>query len=358
VDTARVDPGTVTGTPGWGYALDRKRNAVARAVNRLLAAGEQVSWAGAGFDAGGRQMESGSVIVRNRGQETERRVLELARDLGLEVTALAREPSVRKHELTPVRVGIYKSWRANMDEGWTRWLLEQYEFQVDTLVDGQIRAGDLSSYQVIVLPDQAADEILNGHPPGSMPPQYVGGLGAEGVAALDRFIRGGGTLITLDNASDFAIQQFALPIRNEVAGLSTEEFFIPGSLVRMRVDASHPIASGMPEDAVAFFVRSRAFGLLEPTATQRSGNDPKPVDVIARYAANDLMVSGLESGGERIADKPAAVRVGLGQGSIVMFGFRSQFRAQPAGTFKLLFNAIHSGGAKTLPKAGATVLDR
>src|SRR5690606_14238874 len=118
------------------------------------------------------------------------------------------------HPLRLPRVGLYKSWVANVDEGWTRWLLERYEFDLDTLDDARIRREDLTRNDAIVLPDQSAGEILNGHAPGTMPPRYVGGLGVEGAAALKRYVERGGTLVALDGASDFVIRQFGLPLRN------------------------------------------------------------------------------------------------------------------------------------------------
>jgi len=357
ITQATVEAAKVVGSATYGYALRRNRNASALAINRLLAAGEEVSWTGAVFSAGGKDFEAGTIIVRNRAAETGPRVEAVASQLGIEVSGLDAAPVGTLHRLSLPRVAVYKSRVANMDEGWTRWLLERYEFALDTLVDAQVRAGSLDRYNVIVLPDQGTTAMLNGHTPGTMPPEYVGGLGAEGAAALKRFVERGGTVVALDGASDFAIEQFGLPVRNIVAGLPEDRFSIPGTLLRLDVDGSSPLANGMSKAAAAFFIDSRAFEAVNAAREGERSAGPQPVEVVARYADRDILLSGLAVGSRYIAGKPAVVRVGLGQGSVVLIGFRAQFRGQPRSTFKLLFNAIHSATAEGLPRPGTLAAD-
>jgi hypothetical protein len=231
---------------------------------------------------------------------------------------------------------MYMPWTANMDEGWTRYVLREFEFPVDTLRNADIQ-GDLSGYDVILFADQNAASILNGHAEGARPPEYVGGVGAEGSENLKRWVEAGGTLITFDGASDFAIEALDLPVRNAVAGVGSEEFFIPGSLIRTHFDTAHPVAFGMREEGSSFLQGSRAFEV----------DDENRVDVVARYSDRDLLMSGWELGGpEYIGGKAAVVRAQLGSGQAVLIGFRPQFRAQPTSTYKLFFNAIHGGGAQ------------
>src|SRR5699024_7964137 len=142
------------------------------------------------------------------------------------------------------KVGIYKSWIANRDEGWTRWPMEEYNFEVDTLHNADIREGDLSEYSSIIIPAQSPDGILNGYSVQEMPEQYTGGLGLKGSLALQEYTEAGGTLIAFDKASNFVIHQFGLPLRNAVSGLSENEFFIPGSLIRSVIDSEDPLAWG------------------------------------------------------------------------------------------------------------------
>ncbi len=248
------------------------------------------------------------------------------------------------------RIGLYKTWVANMDEGWTRWLLESFAFRVDTLHDVDIRSSDLSVYTAILLPNQSTESLLHGHRTGMMPEEYTGGLGLEGTLALTNYVAGGGTLVALDQASDFIIDQFGLPVENVVQEIPQSRFFIPGSLVRLKVDSTHPIGYGMPSKVAASFVRSRAFSTVRRSTLQEGGRidlapgPSPPVEVVARYPEKDLLMSGWALGEENaIGGKAAIVRVAHGDGHVVLFGFRPQFRGQTRATYKLLFNALMIG---------------
>ena len=205
-------PGRVS-AGSFGYLLSHRPNASVLAVNRLLREGDRVHWAGEAFGDHPR----GTILVE-AGSGTAARVEGLARELGLDFVGIDDSPGVVMHTLRPTRVAMYKSYVANMDEGWTRWLLESYEFDLTTLHDADVSSSDLSQFDVIVLPDQEAEAILNGHAPSTMPDEFVGGMGLSGALALKRFVEGGGTLVALDGASDFAIEQFGLPIENVTAG--------------------------------------------------------------------------------------------------------------------------------------------
>jgi Zinc carboxypeptidase len=242
----------------------------------------------------------------------------------------------------PPRRALYKSHVPVMDEGWTRWVLEYQSkcLNHSSLTDAEARAGKLSGrYDTIIIPDQAPGAILNGHKPGSMPEEYTGGLGAEGVRNLREFVEQGGTLVFLNRASDFAIEQFNLPVRNVVAGLKRTEFYAPGSILRVELDSSHPITKGMPKESIAWVENSPVFEIKsDPLALVR-------VRIIARYPQNaDPLLSGWLLGGERIKGKAALVEVGLGKGRIYLFGFRPQYRAQSLATYPLFFNAITQTG--------------
>ncbi|MGH9315365.1 MAG: hypothetical protein ACRD1S_19450, partial [Vicinamibacterales bacterium] len=231
------------------------------------------------------------------------------------------------------RVGLYKSWVASMDEGWARFVLEQFSVPYLSLHDKDVRAGNLRArLDAIVLPDQSAKEIIEGHAAGTMPAEYVGGVGVAGVAALKAFVEAGGTLIAIDGATDVAIQQFGLPVRNTIEGVRNTEFYCPGSLLRLTIDASHPLMAGIADGQAAFFVNGRAFD-VETGAGDR-------VRVPARYATDRLLMSGWINGEARIAGKAAVVEASLGRGKVVLVGFGPYFRGQPHGTFRILFNPI------------------
>lgn len=253
--------------------------------------------------------------------------------------------------LKSLRIGLYKSYIPSMDEGWTRFVLEQYGFNVKNIENKQMRAGNLNSaYDVIILPDSSREVIVDGRQgregyQEELPPEYTGGIGKEGVRALKDFADKGGTLITLARASEVVMgEEFNLPVRNALAGaggrpLPQSDFNIPGSLLRVYVDTQHPVGYGMPKEVAAF--------VDGPLAFQTSASAPDTQrSVIAWYPddAKDMLLSGYAHGAERLERKAAVVSFTRGKGKIVMFGFRVQHRAQTEGTFQLLFNAIEWAG--------------
>lgn len=240
----------------------------------------------------------------------------------------------------PDRRAIYKSWVPSMDEGWTRWVLD-HQNQMRCLFHIALRNEDVrdlrsrKGLEIIILPDQPPQTILNGHRAGTMPPEYTGGLGQEGVKALREFVEEGGTLVCLNRAADFAIEQFKLPLRDVVANLPRTDFYVPGSILCIELDTSNPIAAGMPKESIAWVENSPVFEIKsDPLALAR-------VKIIAWYPKDkDPLLSGWLLGGERIKGKAALVEVGLGKGSIILFGFRPQYRGQSLATYPLFFNAI------------------
>ena len=239
--------------------------------------------------------------------------------------------------LKPPRLGLYKPWIANIDEGWTRWVLEQHEFLYHTLTDAEIRAGGLADrYDAIILPDMPASKMIQGHAPGTQPPEYVGGLGNIGAANLRTFAENGGTLVCLNNACELPIKYFGLEVINvleesnqvNVHEAKRETFFCPGSLLRVFVETTHPIGYGLDHQTTVFFKSGPVFEV-------RGGR------AIAYYPNFNPLMSGWIEGEKRIRQKGAALDVNLGKGHIVLFGFKPQHRAQSHGTFKFLFNAIY-----------------
>jgi hypothetical protein len=256
------------------------------------------------------------------------------------------------------RVGVYKSYLASMDEGWVRYVLEQFDVPYTSIENKDVRAGNLKSrFDTIVLPNQSVDAIVNGHAPGSMPPEYVGGIGLDGVAALRGFAEAGGTLLTIDGSSELPIQFFNIPVRNALEGVRNTEFYCPGSLLKIKIDTTQPLAAGLPAEQAAFFVNGRAFdvgGNRGGRGDEGGGGgaraQPSGVRVLARYAAeNELLMSGWINGGARIAGKAAALEVSVGRGRVVLTGFGITFRGQPHGTFKFLFNPILESAAESPP---------
>ncbi len=232
------------------------------------------------------------------------------------------------------RIAIYQSWIPNMPEGWTRWVLDQHGIRYDTLRDATVQAGNLGRrYDVILMQDQAARQIAEGWPANVMPEPYAGGLGAQGVAALREFVQNGGRLIAIERATDFAIETFGLGIRNAVAGLPPEEFYIPGSILSLRLEGNHPIARGVGGESVAWFWGpSRAFEVTDPA-----------LRVVGRYGEGNPNLSGWILGEQHVGGQPAIVEARVGRGSVVLFGFQPNYRGQSIATWPLLFNAMAAG---------------
>ena len=228
-------------------------------------------------------------------------------------------------------VGLYKSHVPAIDEGWTRWILEHGQRVNDLLQsirldleDQEIQTGNLriDSFDTIIIPDQPRAAILNGHRDGTMPDEYTGGLGEEGVKALREFVEAGGTLVCLNRASDFAIEQFKLPVRDVVDGLPRTDFYVPGSILRIELDTNDPIAKGMPKESIAWAENSPVFEIEwhgRPARERwheatRAGCPCHRVKVIAWYPKDkDPLLSGWLLGGDRIKGKAALVEVDDGQ---------------------------------------------
>jgi hypothetical protein len=219
-----------------------------------------------------------------------------------------------------------------MDEGWTRWLLERYDFDFQNVRNSDVHAGDLRDrYDVIVLPAERPGSLKDGHAEGTVPARYAGGLGEVGIRALETFVRTGGTLVAMNQASDLVIDEFHLPVRNVVGELGRGEFFSRGSIMEVESDDAHPVMAGMPERAKIFFDGS-------PVFTAEEGFEGSAL--LKYQEAGSPLLSGYLLGEEHIQGYAAALDVRYGEGHVVLLGFRPQWRGQPFGTFRALFNSV------------------
>ena len=315
------------------------------AINRLLKEGAKLEFHP---ESNGRNMMS--VVVSNIARQ---RLEAIAKDVGVAVEAFDAKPVDRtgksvkpaqmKEEsigkglqIRAPRLGLYQPWTANMDEGWTRWVLEQYEFAYTTLHNAEVKAGKLrDKFDVIVVPDQQPQSILNGNSASSVRPEYRGGIGEDGLEALREFVRLGGTLVTLGAACDLAIDKFPIPVKNLKRGLTRDQHFAPGTILRLQIDATHPIGLGMSEETFGFYNNSPFFSLTEGFSSQRAS-------VVARYPNADVVGSGWLKGEEVMTGRGAVISVEMNPGRIILFGLRPQHRAQTQATFPMLFNALYS----------------
>lgn len=244
------------------------------------------------------------------------------------------DPPIRNPVRRPVRLGLYKGWTGSMDEGWTRWLFDTFNVPYTSLRDADVRGGNLrSKYDVIVLPSMRLREIVEGRAKETAPAEFTGGIGEGGVASLRRFVEEGGTLVCWDDSTELPLKHFNLPVRNVLDGLRPADFYCPGSVLRVEVETSHPLARGYGARADAYFVNSAAFEVTDPARAR----------VVARYAGKDeVLRSGWLLGADRLAGRAALVEATLGRGRVILFGFRPQHRGQTWGTFPFIFNAIES----------------
>lgn len=334
---SRVTAVTMEAGRVWGerkpayYVIDARGSGAAITVNRLIAAGLSITWTSEPVAIDGFTYAAGSLVVP--GSKTAAAVVErIVSASGLRATGVKRTPGGAAMSIGAARIGVYKAWFDNADEGWTRWVLDRFEFRYSPLVDADVRAGDLRRrFDAIVLPSAEPDQMMSGNAAGAMPPEFTGGLGVAGIAALRAFVESGGTLVCLDQACALAIAQFQLPIRDVVHDARTDEFFCPGSIVKIDVDPRQPGGFGVAAHTGAFFASSAAY---------ETTGDGRRVHVIARYGSRDVLLSGWLEGEQVIAGKAAAVEVSVGTGRIVLLGFPVQHRGQSLATFRLLFNAL------------------
>jgi len=286
------------------------------------------------------------------------KVEQVARDFALAVKATAeprtenqnqnREPRTRTLNPEPrtpnrdavvfhaPRVAMYQPWTGgNMDEGWTRWVLEQYEFTLTSIHNADIRAGKLrQQFDAIIIADQDPRSIVDGFESNAIRPEYRGGIGESGLDNLKQFIADGGTLVTMGNACDLAIEKLPIPVRNLKKGLTRDQHFAPGAILRLEVDTHHPIGYGMEAETHGFYINSPFFSIVEGFASQRT-------DVVARYPNTNVIASGWLKGEELMAGRAAVVSIDMSPGKVVLFGLRPQHRAQTHATFPMLFNVLY-----------------
>ena len=324
LDKVHMQKGKISGNPGYAYLLRHEENNSFTAVNRILKTGGKV------FSS---EPDRSFIIPANSVKHVF--MNKIASELDLNITGISRKQTAKTREIKKVKLGVYKSWRASADAGWTRYILENYEFPYKNIHDAEIRAGNLkSNYDVIIMPSSRPDTILNGHIKGTMPPKYIGGITTAGVRNLRKFAEDGGTIVFLSNSCNFALDYFNIPVKNILKNIKKEDFVCNGSMLRMVFDNSHPVAYGMPEEASTVFNLSCVFE-IQPSFK----NIKNPVS-IAKYPDENPLMSGWIHGDQIIRQKSGIVAAPFGKGNLILLGFPVQFRAQPYGTFKLLFNSI------------------
>ncbi len=232
---------------------------------------------------------------------------------------------------TKPRVAMYKPYTSSMDEGWTRLVFDNHQIPFTSLSNADVRANRLN-YDVIVLPSDQENTILNGFSADRYPDEFAGGIGTEGAANLKKFVENGGRLVCFSASCGMVIKQFGLPIKNVLDGLPRTEFYNPGSVVQLSLDRGHKLAAGYAETTPAYFTNSAAFEVT----------DSAKVRTVASYSRENTLLSGWMLGTDKMAGKAALVETDHGKGNITLFAFRPQHRGQTWATFRLIFNALEN----------------
>jgi hypothetical protein len=328
VDRITLPDAHVTGA-GSVFAVSHKPNASFQLVNAVLAQGGSVAMASDALNTS-EGTEKGAFIVSGVSRSV---VSDLATKFSIGAVSI---PSVPAHvvPIKKARVGLYRPWDPSIDEGWTRWILENYSYEPKSIYNADMRSAGLNSrYDVIILPDMSSEQLMTGFQTGSVPGQYAGGIERDGLNNLREFVRAGGTLIAFNRTAASLIPLMSLPVRNVLQGVPSEKFFCAGSLLRVEMQQPDmPINYGVPASPVVMFERGPAFETLPGFKGA----------VLAKYAKEaDPLESGMIQHSEVLHDKDAALQLSFGSGRILLYGFKPQQRAQAHGTYRYLFNALY-----------------
>lgn len=335
VEKVELPAASVNGT-GAAFSLTHKANASFEMVNAALKAGGTVSVAEEPVKTA-EGTESGAFVISGIGRATLESLTKR-----YEVSAVGITTPAHARPLKRARIGLYRPWAPSIDEGWTRWILENYGFEPKSLYNADIRSADLRSrYDVIVLPDMSSHQMMDGFGVGVVPGQYAGGIGEDGIDNLREFTRAGGTLIALNKTADALITLFSLPVKNVLEGAKSDKFFCSGALLRVNIEHPDlPVNFGEPDSPVVMFQNGPAFERLPGFHGAILASYPKETNPLE---------SGLLLHPDAIEGKAAAMELAYGKGRVILFGFKPQFRGQSHASYKYLFNELYVFDHPELP---------
>ncbi|MBI3913547.1 MAG: peptidase M14 family protein [Chloroflexi bacterium] len=339
-----IPQGRINSRSKVGYLLSAHHNDSFSAVNQILSSNLSVERMEEPVRVNSRLFSAGTFFIPNQpGIET--KLSAIVQELGLEAMGCDDALTAKRTATHSARVGVYQGYNGgNMDEGWCRWLLEQFHFSYQTVRDATVQAGALAkTLDVIVFNDDSdanitglgendnKSEMRRGMP--SVPQEYRSGIGEPGIREITTFVEQGGTLIAIGSACDFAIKRLRLPIKNVVEGLKTDEYWCPGSTLRVQTDPNHRLGYGMP-------ARGFILGVNQPVLQIQANEASQRYCVVTRYAGRDILQSGRLVGESRLRSKPALIEALYGKGRVLLYTFRPHFRAHTHASFKFLFNAL------------------
>jgi hypothetical protein len=334
VGEVAVPEGEIIGEGKPFYAFTPEWNVSFKAVNDLFEAGAEVLRACEPLEAEDARFPPGAFVVKGS-PEAMASMKDSARKLGLSFYGLEEKPDFALKVRAP-RVGMYRAWSSMADEGWTRFVLENFGFGFETLTPQDVRQGGLSErFDVLVFANYPRELILDGASAlmrrygmdVKYPSKYLAGIGSQGVGEVLKFLGGGGTVVTVNDACGFAIKDLSAPAVNVLEGKPPSDFYIPGSILRALFDTTHPVGYGLSREEALFFLRSPAFDVREG-------------EMVAVYPEANSLLSGWVLGEELLLGKTAVADVPMGNGRAVLIGVPPIFRSQTHGTFKVLFNSL------------------
>jgi hypothetical protein len=360
--------GTVANARGArGFMLSHAFNDAFIAMNRLLRGGEEVHWLAGPHSANGKTYPAGTMYVRAR-RSTGDKLTALATELGIDFEGVSTPPERGTLKMRPVRVGLWDRYGGSMPSGWARWLLEQFEFPFEVVYPPQLNTGRLSrNFDVLVFVDgaipaprgrggQAGFRRGSGTPdPMSIPAEYRNRLGAISadttVPELKRFLEDGGTMITIGSSTNMGYH-LGLPIENYLVGddgaaLPRDEYYMPGSVHKIRIDNARPIAWGMGERVNVHFSNSPVFKLA-------AGAEAAGVRPVGWFDSDAPLKSGWAWGQQYLKNGVTIAEADVGRGKLYLFGPEIIERGQPHGSFKFLFNGIYLSTAEPVGGTAAT----
>lgn len=345
LDGPNYQEGSVENASGKYFIAPSGLNVNSTLINKLQKQNIPVYWTTEKVIVDSKEFKEGSVVIP--ANEKNQNVLsKAAKELHMKIYSVDDIESSKLKELKKVRLGIYNSYSASMDEGWTRLALENYGFEFKRLENKDFKNKNIKDViDVLIINDMSPAVIKSGKYEGERarynrpkPPEYEGGIEKEGVENLKTFIeKDGGYLITIGNACDFAIDDLGVRVTNILKNVKSNDFYCPGSLLRMSVDNSQPLGYGFENEVIGYQSTSTAFSTTVPF-----GEFDRSIAV--RYPAKNILKSGFLAGEDYLYQRGAVVDVKQKKGHVILLGFRVQNRHQTFGTFKLLFNAIHMAG--------------
>jgi hypothetical protein len=358
---AAAPPGRVTGDGGGGFLLSHQPNDAFVAINQLLAAGESVYWLKGPVQVADRTFPEGTVFVGARAS-TASTIQRLAAATGLSFQAVASRPAGEALQLRPIRIGVVDVYGGSMPSGWVQWIFTQYGFPFEVVHPPALDAGDLARrFDVLVfehglMPAPGRAEARSVDPEG-IPEEYRSRLGAvtagRTVPQLKRFLADGGSIVAIGSSTMNLVQALGLPVRSALvdgkgAPLAGEQFYIPGSILQVRTEPSHPLAYGLPERLDVFYDNNPLF-TLQPAAGDPAAAPVGPaVRRVAWFDSARSLRSGWAWGQQYLEGATAIADARVGDGTVILIGPLVAFRAHPHATFKVLFNAVYYGRAKAV----------